>query len=108
MFKERIAKGILGLVLAGLAAGYGVTELDRLAENRHIQKAIEQTVELAKEPQSAFKTSSSSQHQKIEPGLILNPIEYELPKAIAQKEICQYYTDLNFCARKEVKDETKD
>ncbi len=111
--KEQLAARLVALALTGLAAGYGVSELDKLTENKHMQEVTKQAVELIKQPEKAFQ-SQQSQSQPIDPQKLIDftmPFKYELPKAMTRQELCQWYPAMQQCLEeKEVakKGEEKD
>lgn len=104
--KEQLAARLVALALTGLAAGYGVSELDKLAENKHMQEVTKQAVELIKQPEKAFQSqpAQSGQSGQIDPAKLIDftkPFQYELPKPLTWKEICQYYPDMQKCLEKQ-------
>lgn len=114
--KEQLAARLIGLALAGLAAGYGVSELDKLAESKHVQEAAKQAVEILKQPEKAFQ-SRPAQSEKIDPARLIDftkQFQYEMPKSIVMEDLCRYYPAMQQCLEKqeiakkgEEKDETK-
>lgn len=109
--KEQLAARLIGLALAGLAAGYGVSELDKLTENKHMQEVTKQAVELIKQPEKAFQ--SQTQTQQVDPQRLIDftkPFQYELPKPLVMEDLCQYYPAMQQCKDKAIakKGEEKD
>ncbi|ACI21062.1 hypothetical protein [Thermodesulfovibrio yellowstonii] len=109
--KEQLAARLVALALTGLAAGYGVSELDKLAESKHMQEVTKQAVEILKQPEKAFQ-SQQAQRQVDTTKLIdfTKPFQYELPKPLVMEDLCQYYPAMQQCKDKAIakKGEEKD
>lgn len=103
--KEQLAMRLLGTVLMLTGLGVGMNELDRLAESKHVQEAAKQAVELIKQPERVFQGQQSQSQPITADRLIQNPIQYELPKPITWREICQYYPDMQRCLEMKEKQE---
>jgi len=103
--REEILKRLLGIIAAGLVAGYGISELDTLSEKK-LQEATKTAVEtIIQRPESLF------QKQEQKKTVILDSVfeshfKYEMPKELTKIEICNYYKDIHLLC-KEGKDDEK-